>query len=295
MAGKDANMIIMDLNQIMLSSLMMNLTHDKELELNENTIRHMILNSIRHNYVKFKREYGELIIASDSYNYWRKSFFPYYKANRKKDQEKSVINWNEVYRIINLIKLEIKEIFPYKMIQIMESEADDIISTLVRTYSNQDMLISTEPILILSGDRDFIQLHQWNNVRQYDPRQKKYIEHPNPHKYLKEHIIRGDVGDGIPNILSSDDCIINKQRQKRLQTKKVEEWINLEPNDFCDEKMMRNYIRNKTLIDLNFTPSRIQEQILEEYKNYPKTDRKKILPYFMEKRLRNLMENIDEF
>lgn len=80
-------MIILDLNQVMISNLMAQIGNHTNIDIDENLLRHMILNTIRALNMKFKNEYGELVIACDDKNYWRKDIFPYYKAKRAEDRE----------------------------------------------------------------------------------------------------------------------------------------------------------------------------------------------------------------
>ena len=199
-------MILVDLNQVMLSNLLMQLGNHTNAEIEEGMVRHMVLNSLRSYRTKFGPEYGELVIACDNTNYWRKQYFPYYKANRKKARENSDLDWKAVFECLNKIRQELKEFFPYKVVDIESAEADDIIGTIANNYGSE--LDFGEKILILSGDKDYIQLHKYSNVKQYDPTRKKWVTHNDPQQYLKEHILRGDSGDGVPNVLSSDNCFV---------------------------------------------------------------------------------------
>lgn len=281
-------MIIVDLNQVMISNLMMQIGNHKNVELDENIIRHMILNSLRGHKVKFSKEFGEMIIACDDKNYWRKQIYPYYKANRKRDREASELDWNALFGILNKVRDEIKENLPYRVIRVDTAEADDIIATLTKEYHTR------ENILILSGDKDFSQLQKYPNVKQYSPIQKKLIVCTNPDLFLKEHIIRGDQGDGIPNFLSADNCLVMGLRQTPVTSKKLSAWLSQEPEQFCTEAMMRNYKRNQQLIDLEYIPDNIKTQILEQY-NTQVPDRSKLFSYFVNNKLKNLMEHINEF
>ena len=285
-------MIIVDLNQVMLSNLLMQLGNHTNAQLEENMVRHMILNSIRSYKAKFGDEFGEIVIACDNTNYWRKQAFPYYKANRKKNQEKSEMDWKAIFECMNKIRSELKEYFPYRVIDVEAAEADDIIGTLVKTFGSE-MNIG-EKILILSGDKDFIQLHTYANVKQYDPTRKKWISHKDPNQYLKEHIMKGDAGDGVPNILSADNCLVVGERQKPMTAKKMELFLKLDPSQF-DSMTAKNYHRNAQLIDLNFTPSEIRSKVIEQYNAQAGRDRSKLLNYFIANKLKNLMENISEF
>ena len=281
-------MIIVDLNQVMISTLMMQIGNHKNIKLEEDLVRHMVLNSLRAHKVKFSAEYGEMVIACDDKNYWRKQVYPYYKANRKKEREASELDWNTLFESLNRIRQELKDYFPYKVIQIEHAEADDIIAVLVKEYHSQGKL------LILSGDKDFGQLQKYPNVTQYSPVLKKYISCTNPDLFLKEHILKGDSSDGVPNFLSEDNVFVMGIRQSPVTSKKLAGWILQEPEQFCNEAMLRNYKRNQRLIDLEFVPDEIKTQTLEQYNTQIK-DRSKLFNYFIQYQLKNLMEHINEF
>jgi hypothetical protein len=278
-------MIIVDMNQVMLSNLLMQLGNHTNAQLEENMVRHMVLNSLRSYKQKFGDEYGEMVIACDNTNYWRKQVFPYYKANRKKNQEKSEMNWKEIFECMNKIRAELKEYFPYRVIDIESAEADDIIATLVKNIQDED-------ILILSGDKDFIQLHVHENVKQYDPVRKKWIKHDAPHQYLYEHILKGDSGDGIPNVLSEDNCLVVGTRQKPMTQKKINL---LQSASSMDTQTLRNFHRNKQLIDLSQIPAEIATKVMESYESQTGKGREKLMNYFIVNRLKHLMESIGEF
>ena len=283
-------MIIVDLSQVMISNLMVQLGNHTNTELEEDLLRHMILNSIRSYNQKFKNEYGEMIIACDAGNNWRRQIFPYYKANRRKNREKSELNWTQIFETLNKVREELKEYFPYRVIQIDGAEADDIIGTLADKFGN-----TSEKILIMSGDKDFVQLQRYMNVKQYDPVQKKWRTTNDPDRFVKEHIMRGDTGDGVPNFLSADNTFVIGARQKPISQKKLDAWINMDPREFCDENMLRGYLRNQQLVDLNFIPENLRTQIVAEYEAQAGKGRSKLFNYFIEKRLKNLLESINEF
>ena len=286
-------MMILDLNQVMISNMMMQLQHESDV--NEDLVRHMVLNSIRMYKTKFSNDYGELVIACDDKNYWRKDIFPYYKAHRKEDRAASTHDWNKIFEVLNKIREELKQYFPYKVIQVDRAEADDIIGVLVRehgTYLNNG---TTERILILSGDKDFGQLQKYMNVDQFSPVLKKWIRIADPRRFLREHIMKGDRGDGIPNFLSDDSTIISKRRQKPLASKKLDSWVDLEPHQYCDDEMLRNYKRNEALVDLEMVPDAIADQIIDQYNNYQVPKRGGLLNYFIKNKLKNLMDSIGDF
>ena len=288
-------MILLDLNQVMISNLMMQ-PGIANGGIDENLIRHMVLNSIRMYNVKFKAEYGDLVICADDKKYWRKDLFPYYKAARKKSREESPYDWNLIFETLNRVRDEIRENFPYKVIQIDKTEADDVIGTICTNYGVELRNSQSEKILILSSDKDFMQLQKFANVDQYSPMAKKFLKTSEPVKFLKEHIIKGDRGDGIPNILSSDDTFITEARQKPVTEKKLNTWVAQKPEDFCDASMLRNYQRNESLIDLSKVPSEYADKILTAYRTPKEVKGKdKVLNYFIKNRMKQLMEHIQEF
>ena len=288
-------MILLDLNQVMISNLMMQ-PGIASGGIDENLIRHMVLNSIRMYNVKFKDEYGDLVICADDKKYWRKDLFPYYKAARKKSREDSPYDWNLIFETLNRVRDEIRENFPYKVIQIDKTEADDVIGTICINYGVELRNSQSEKILILSSDKDFMQLQKFANVDQYSPMAKKFLKTSEPIKFLKEHILKGDRGDGIPNILSSDDNFITEARQKPVTEKKLNTWVAQKPEDFCDASMLRNYQRNESLIDLSKVPSEYADRILTAYRSPKEVKGKdKVLNYFIKNRMKQLMEHIQEF
>jgi 5'-3' exonuclease len=290
--------ILVDLNQVMIANIMQQIGFSKKTNqgIDENLVRHMIINSLRSYRQKFHKKYGELVICCDDKNYWRKDVFPYYKSHRKKDREESSFDWNAIFSVLNQVREELKEYFPYKVIHVPRTEADDIIATICSDAGKlNEYHEDHERILILSTDKDFIQLQKYVNVDQYSPRDKKYIRSQKPHEYIREHIMRGDRGDGIPNFISSDDTFVLGKRQSRLSTKKIEEWIHKKPEDFCDEEMLRGYKRNESLIDFCQIPEWVHDSILESYYNYKENDRSILMNYFIKKKMKNLMDSLQEF
>ena len=278
-------MIIVDINQIMISNLMVTI-HRDNLELSEDLIRHMVLNSLRGHNKKFRKEYGQMVIACDSGNVWRRQAFPNYKAGRKANREKSEHDWTMIFDLLSKVKNEIKQFLPYKVIEVETVEADDIIAVLCRR--------TNEKVLILSGDKDFIQLHN-DRIKQYNPVLNKFVgQGENPSLYIREHILKGDRSDGIPNVLSDDNVFIEGRRQRPLSKKKIEAWCNEIVPTFNEEEQ-KNYDRNKTLIDLNCVPKELEDKINREFDNFEVATRDKILGYFINKKLKTLIESIDEF
>jgi 5'-3' exonuclease len=283
-------MLLIDLNQVLISNLMQQVGSDPKVKLEEGLIRHMVLNSLRSYTKQFKNKYGDIVIACDSKRYWRREVFPFYKAHRRSDREKSPFDWHLIFETLNKIRNELKENFPYKIVEVEGAEADDIIAVLTARMAPH------EDILILSSDKDFVQLQKYPNVAQYSPILKRFVKTENPAEYIKEHIIRGDRGDGIPNFLSPDNTFVIGERQKVINKKKLVEWINSDPQKFCvNESMLRGYMRNQMLVDLDFVPEDLKTQIVEVYENTKPASKQKMLNYFIENRLKNLIEVLDEF
>jgi 5'-3' exonuclease len=282
-------MIIFDYNQVAISSLMEQIGSSKK-PVEEALVRHMILNVIRTYVKKFKATHGpEVVIACDNRNYWRREIFPQYKASRKKSRDASGHDWNSIFECLHKIKEELKEHSPYKVVDVDTAEADDIIATLAIRQSIH------EKVMILSSDKDFAQLQRFDNVEQYSPILKKFIKEPLPTVQLKQMIIRGDKGDGIPNILSADDSIINGVRQKPITEAKIINWLNQAPEDFCEGEMLRNYKRNEMMIDLTKVPETLQKSIIDTYESAAGHTKQHFMNYMIANKLKNLIEVIDEF
>jgi hypothetical protein len=285
-------MLLIDLQQVMISTLMVQLKGHFNIDLQENLLRHMVLNCLRSYNSKFKEEYGEMIIACDSRHSWRKEAFPFYKAHRKKDRDASELDWHLIFGVFTNICNELREFFPYRVIEVDGAEADDIIGVLCCEMGSESPLVTGERILIISGDKDFIQLQKYQNVNQYDPVRSKWVRHNDPIEYLKEHIINGDRGDGVPNVLSQDDIFLIDGKRQKSVTQAIKAQLLKEGPDVDLEK---NWNRNKLLVDLTCTPSDVREQIVNKYEQQAGKGREKLFNYFVEKRLTNLMTSIQEF
>ena len=281
-------MILVDMNQVTISNLMIQM---KDEPLSEDLVRHMVLNSLMSYKTKFSKDFGELVLCYDDKHCWRKDYFPYYKQNRKKARSESSLDWNQLFDILTKIQNELEENFPYKVLKINGAEADDIIAILSNKISSTPNLY--EEILIISGDKDFIQLHQSDNVKQYSPTLKKFVVDENPEQYKFEHIIRGDKGDGVPNVLSQDTVFVEDLRQRPITKKKLTEW---KENGIPEGEIKRNYQRNKTLIDFDSIPNELGELIYNMWVDkITQNDKSKILPYFMKHRLKELTEKLGDF
>ena len=281
-------MIILDYNAIAIANIVV-----QKVAIDEDMIRHMILNSIRMYNKKFRDQYGQMVIANDSSN-WRKDVFPQYKHSRKSNREASTIDWPEVFRIINLVFEEIGDNLPYKTVRVTGCEADDVIGALVERTQEFG---KHDEVMIVSADKDFIQLQKYNNVRQFSPMTKKFIEHSDPVEYLFEHILKGDSGDGVPNVLSPDNTFSDSIRQSPMTKKKIETYR--VPADqlpeVMGEEIYRNYCRNKRMIDLTQTPANLVEEINKTYEESKPAHQSKVLNYLIKKRCKMLIECAGEF
>lgn len=280
-------MILVDLNQVLISNFMVQTRGAPDVKPNKEMIRHMVVNSLRGFNTKFKNKYGTMVLCSDAGNPWRRDAFPNYKYSRRKGRDDSAFDWENIFNIITEIKNEIRDNFPYAVMYVERCEADDIIATLVKYYHQ------SEPIMIVSGDKDFIQLQRFTNVEQFAPIQKKFLgEDVIPEQFLMEHIIKGDRSDGIPNILSGDDVFVTGEKQKPITKKRLDEFSS---GQNMDAETKANFDRNKKLVDLMQIPGMLENEIINSYRNYKFNDRSKLLTYFIENKLKSLMENIGDF
>ena len=278
-------MIIIDYNGIAIGNIV-----TQKIDVDENMIRHMILNTIRMYKQKFK-EYGEVVIVADAGGNWRKDVFPQYKASRKKSRDKSSTDWDEVFRITNMVREEIKENFPYKVMHVWGCEADDVIAHLVE---NTQEFGEYEEVMIVSADHDFKQLQRYDNVKQYSPLVKKPVVEEHPRVNLTEKILTGDAGDGVPNVLSDDNVFVEGRRQTPLSAKKKS--ILMDDEKALGEEVYRNIQRNRKLIDLRETPPGVIEEIINTFKQQdPWGNKGKVFPYLVEKRCKRLIEVVQEF
>jgi len=281
-------MILVDFNGIAIATVVINKVIDEEM------IRHMILNSLRMYNLKFRKEYGEMILCCDSRNNWRREYYPQYKAGRRKGRTESDIDWNKAFDILNKVRSEIRENFPYKVIEVEGCEADDIIGTLV---ANTQAFGQYEDVKIVSADGDFKQLQVYKNVSQFSPLLKKDVVDASPKLNLRIKIIKGDAGDGVPNVLSDDNVFVEGVRQTPVTKKKLEGIIQeLEQDAVIYDTWYRNFQRNRTLIDLSYTPDHLKSKIINEYQaQKPASNRSLVLPFLINKNMKQLIESVEEF
>ena len=297
-------MILVDYSQVALAAI---LTFQRELKGTEsevkNLIRHVTLSTIKSYKKKYGKEYGELVICCDGRKYWRKEYFEYYKASRKKNRESSDLDWKLIFDTLSEMREDLRINFPYRVIHVDRAEADDVIAVMTK-YCQDNLLVQeglveeTQKILILSSDKDFKQLQLYPTVKQWSPMQKKYITATKQEirDFMVEHIVKGDSGDGVPNIFSKDDVFVSGERQKVCSAKRLAEFIENGEAACRNDEEKRNYARNQTLVDFFFIPEDVSEDIIKAYlNNTPNNDKMKIMNYLMENRCRLLLDEIEDF
>ena len=277
-------MILLDFSQTMIGSFMA--MGKGSIVVEEDLLRHTVLNTIRQ-YKQMHRhvDHGGFVICCDSQKNWRKESFPEYKANRKKKRETDTTDWTSLFEFLHQMIDDLREYFPYKVVKVESAEADDIIAVLTQEEMKN-------PTTIISSDKDFIQLQKYEGVQQWSPLTKDWVK-GDPEASLWEKLVKGDAGDGVPNILSSDDTfIVEGKRQRPISKKKMKMWK--EDRSSWTDEMHRNFNRNEMMVDLEKTPESIRINIINQFREQvPPHGR--LMEYFTEKRLKNLMEHIEEF
>jgi hypothetical protein len=296
--------ILVDFSQVILSSIIVNL-RDQVKKPDENTkglIKHMFF-SILLSYKKQFKDYGEIVLACDGRKYWRKDYFPNYKGHRAKARDKDPMDWEYIFATIDELKTDIRENFKYKMIEIPAAEADDVIACIVKWLQENELvqegLFDNEPqkIMIVSSDGDFVQLQKYSNVKQYSPMAKKQVKPKEPLKeYIMDHIVRGDAGDGVPNILSPDNSIVDSIRQKPITKKFFQEFLNRGFDACINDELKRNFKRNQTLVDFDYIPESVFKDVINSYTEYKISGNvNKILAYFIKNKMKLLMASATEY
>lgn len=298
-------MIILDYSQVALSNIFQfqsDLKKNKSSSDAVNIIRHAILTGIKMYKKKYHSEYGDVVVACDGKEYWRKTLFPYYKANRSKTRAQSDLDWTLIFDTMSKIRDELHNHFPYKVVHLDHIESDDIIATLCKWTQSQGMVDKgmyeeKQPVIVISSDGDFKQLHKYTNVRQWSPIQKKFVQCTNPLQYLNEHVAGGDRGDGIPNILSPDEVFVTEGvRQGKMTSRRLQEFVAHGRGACKTESEQRNWDRNNALINFDMIPSNIEQKIVDTFTSLsPKGDKMSVYNYLVSHRCRLLLEEIEDF
>lgn len=263
-------------------------------------IRHVILSQLKYYNTKYKQQYGKLIVCCDGKNYWRKKLFPYYKANRKNMRNKIDLDWSLIFETINQTIDDLRENFLFPVIRVDYAESDDVIATITKYLQDHEMIESPmfdskQEILIVSSDKDFVQLQCYENVKQISPVTKRFVDDPDPAHYLAVKVLRGDKGDGICNVLSDDDTYVAGKKSPKMTQKRIDSLL-AEGYDNCsDPTIKRNWNRNRTLIDFAYIPSKISNRILEEYCKPLEGNKQKIFDYLIKHQCNLLLNDINGF
>ena len=290
-------MILIDYSQVSLANI---LSFKKELMSGDekqttDLIRHATLSTIKSYKKKYGKDYGDIVICCDGRNYWRRQYFEHYKASRKKARDASELDWGLIFDTLSKIREEIAQHFPYKVMHLEQCEADDIIAVL--TQQTQEFGFS-ENVMIVSSDKDFKQLHKFNNVKQYSPLLRKMItaKKSEIHENYITHVVKGDTGDGIPNILSKDNCFVAGERQTPVSAKRLAEFMEKGIDACRNDEEKRNWQRNQILVNFDYIPDDIKKVILDTYLSIkPKGDKMAIMNYLIANRCRLLLDEIEEF
>jgi len=279
-------MILLDYSSIAMSSIMVNI---HEFDDNVDLIRHKIYNMIRHYNLEHRTKYGEMIICMDAKSNWRRDAFPHYKAARRKNRSESIHDWKAIYAVMDEVREEIVTKSPFRCIQVEKCEADDVIGTIVEKHMNPS------PILIISPDKDFVQLQRYPNVKQYSNLQKKWVEPEVSALYdLELKVLRGDTGDGVPNVMSEDDVLITEGvRQSVLSKKNIEKLM--ENPEALGTTVARRIIRNRNMIDLTRTPDNLKADIIAAYEKKAPGSITSLMSVFTKHKMKLLMESLSDF
>lgn len=304
-------MILTDLSQIISATIYMGDASACVKNPNKdstNMIKHSVFNSIRHNYNTHKSKYGKMVLACDSGS-WRYDVFPEYKHQRKvkRAADTSGIDWAYVNDVKDEIYSDLDKYFPFPLIKLPRCEGDDIIGVLTKYLSEvpgvEDIFGNTdkESILIISSDKDNYQLHSLGKqIRQWSPMDKKLVGPKTSGRVaLLEKIVKGDSGDGVPNIKSTNKTFVDGIRQKPISEKYLETFYSSNnPIDEClteDEKI--NYARNEQLVSYEKIPTDIQSAILLCYNEQLAKSHSKpnLMNYLTQNRMVNLLGQIHDF
>lgn len=304
-------MLIVDFSEISYSNILRefqkelnNLNGEQDMTLLLPLIRHQILNSLRSVNTKFRGKYGELVISCDAQGYWRSNIFPFYKANRHRIKEKSKFDFNLLAKMVNQIKGELKEFFPYRVIEAKMAESDDVIAVLSKLHSVDERYYDTtglvkdaDNVMIYSSDNDFLQLSaRYPNVDCYSFKHKKVISYPDPkevEKYLIEKCLRGEAGDGIVNVLSTDTSLVKPVKQKSI----TEVWVRpIVESGIIPKEVEDKYLRNRKLIDFQYIPEEVEKRIIHTFENYEvRGNNSTMRSYFAKHKMMKHLDNILDF
>lgn len=290
------DLLVIDVSNIAVATLTANFNPKTQDQINHDIVRHIVLDTIRYNVMKFKAEYPDIVLAFDDNKYWRSGVAPYYKKRRAADKDKSDWDWTRLSGFLNPTYDEVRLNLPYHGIRVDFAEADDVIA-VVTEYA----VSKGKRVMVVSADSDFPVLQRLAGVRQWSPTQKKFItpKYGSPRNDLRMKIIKGDKKDSIACIKMRSDYIVSKvegERAPQIRAAELEAWLEAEdPTVGMPEEWAERYRENEKLRDFKFIPKDIANNILEAY-NSPKIGNKsKMQKYFTEHKLMRMFEKISDF
>lgn len=214
---------------------------------------------------KYKKEYGtNIVLAIDSKDgYWRKRHFEHYKANR---EYSDYINWENVKYASTTLAAELEVVSPFRVIKVPLAEGDDVIGVLVK-YHQQFGL--HEPCLVVSSDGDFFQLLKYDSVAYYSLKERKIVSKSREEvdRLITESIVKGQTGDGYPNIYSPDDQFVNadRPRQKAVYEKDILRFVEKGISACENDEQKKNYLRNQKMYDFDYIDDDVSQAIIAKY------------------------------
>lgn len=296
-AARKPDVMLVDMSQLMIACISKTFKPTDQIDLG--MVRHLILDTLRANVVKFRKDYPEVVLAFDSakggLGYWRRDISYYYKKNRKKARDESGFDWEKIFGYIEQVIAEIRLQMPFKSIRVDRVEADDIIAVLVKRLSFEG-----RKTLILSGDGDYAQLHKFAGVKQYAPTKKEFVKcKVDPHMDLMVKLIKGDKGDCIASIKCRSDYYYTQlegERAPAITQKWIAELTSVDdPRTLMTEEQKARFDENKKLVDFDCIPDTIQQQIVEAYQVAKPAGRATMYNYFMMSGLNKLMNKLQDF
>lgn len=247
---------------------------------------HITLSSINKVNRRFSSDHVVFALEGRS---WRKDYYEPYKKNRavaraaltEIELEEDKLFW-EAY---DALTKYLTESTNCSVIRHPEAEADDIIARWIALHPNDEHII-------ISSDTDYVQLLA-NNVSQYngitdelhtlagifndknnlvfDKKTQKPKAAPDPGWLLFEKCMRGDTSD---NIFSAYPGVREKSTKNKIGLREAYEdrhkkgftWNNLMLQRWTDHngnehRVLDDYERNRTLIDLTAQPEEIKSKI----------------------------------
>ena len=112
-----------------------------------------------------------------------------------------------------------------------------------------------------------------------------------------EHILRGDRGDGVVNVLSPDNALVDGIRQTAIKETFIQEVLQMDdPHKGLSGDVLEKYKRNEKLVNLDFIPQEFVDKIIDTYTSAtPKMDKMKLMSYFGKHKMKLMMAELQDF